>query len=174
MPKPAESHIPLHAEGFMVGDLIGKLREEFEKLQKEKCPDRPGGYFCFADGATGQIYVIARLGDPASAKAEKYMSLCQEKAFRLSQHDRHASSWQSRDEDLDRFGGAIRGHAQRMSGVFQPVILSFSGLTEACDEELMIALGLRLGMLHRFQAEAIAELHSIAELRSAAKQMATI
>lgn len=143
---------PIHAGGFLVGDLLGKLEEEFHKMKTEKYKCWLGGYFCFADGGTGgQPFWTAKVGNPPWPKAEKHLALCQEAARRLAKHPEHTSSRESRDPDLDRLGGAIRADAHMMNGDPYGIILSFSGFsssgpTEEADEELMQALALRMEM----------------------------
>lgn len=142
---------PIHAGGFLVGDLLGKLEEVFHKMKADKYPNWLGGYFCFADGGTGEPYWIAKVGNPPWPKVEKYMAFCQEAASRLAKHPSHTSSRESRDPDIDRLGGAIRVTAHMINGDPYGVILSFSGfsplgVTEEANEELMRALALRMEM----------------------------
>jgi hypothetical protein len=108
------------------------------------------------NAATEEPYIIARFGDPPWPEGKIYLEACQERATRLSRHPRHGSSSQSRNQRLRHFGGAIRAHAQRVDGVFQPVILSSSGLSEVRNEQLVLRLAVRLEMLHPVQAATVA------------------
>ncbi|HEY4498740.1 MAG TPA: hypothetical protein VJH94_01615 [Candidatus Paceibacterota bacterium] len=91
--------------------------------------DRKGGYCCVADHE-GRIHAVFLVGQlPDREKREKYFYLCQEKAARLAQHSDHISSWQSRNPQDGRWGGAVKG---------REFILSFSGLPELWDEASML------------------------------------
>jgi hypothetical protein len=92
-------------------------------------PNRKGGYFCFSR-TNGRILLVTQIGEIESdEKARKYLSYCQEKVTRLACHPDHFSSFQSRCEELNGFGGAIRTTNH---------ILSFSGLPELWDEACML------------------------------------
>ncbi len=89
-----------------------------------------GGYLCVAS-LDGYILGILGLGKISKLKADKYFGLCQEKAKRLAANPDHLSSWQTRDESKNQFGGAIRTNY---------VILSFSGFPELLDEAYVLHL----------------------------------
>lgn len=88
-----------------------------------------GGYLCIADGKNGLPILVMLIGEVPLGKAPKYLEFCQEKAGRLAGHPNHESSWESRNEEKNRWGGAIR---------FRDLILSFSGLPELGDEAAML------------------------------------
>lgn len=114
--------------------LVKKLLEEAIFLLKDDpaWKDRTGGYFCVAESSTGLPVLIARIGEIIlSEKRGKYFDFCQEKTRRLAQHSEHLSSWESRDPNVDAYGGAVKAP----SGF----IFSFSGLPELGDEALMLA-----------------------------------
>ncbi|GEM_PF-1678999 len=98
------------------------------------CPDRTGGYFCVAYAYSGLPILIAEIGNPPADKVERYLTFAQEKAKRLAENPDHKSSWQSRDETKDQWGGAIR------AGRY---ILSFSGFPELVDEAVMLLTALK-------------------------------
>ncbi len=92
---------------------------------------RKGGYLCIAR-PNGMIMAVVLIGTVAKEeKAKKYLSLCQEKALRLALHPEHCSSWQSRDESVQHYGGAIRT---------KRFIFSFSGFPELWDEAFVVDL----------------------------------
>ena len=98
---------------------------------------KEGGMFCLLDEQTGEFLVEPTIiGQIVNGKAEIYTSFCQEKARRLLEHikngrdNQHWLSWESRNPDLDQWGGAICDENFH--------IWSFSGLTEEQDEALMI------------------------------------
>jgi hypothetical protein len=96
---------------------------------------RGGGYFCLADAATGQPFLVILIATAPVGKASKYMNFAVEKARRLAEHPEHVSSWQSRDENNEKYAGAIRG---------RHFIFSFSGLPQLWDEAAMVVVSERL------------------------------
>ena len=75
-----------------------------------------------------------------------------EKADRLASHSIHISSWQSRDLNEHKYGGAIR------VGEFGELILSFSGLPEHADEALVLMVASDLLWTTREEVRAIVAL----------------
>ncbi len=92
--------------------------------------DHRGGYFCIADNKTGEPLDLVKLGEMKQTKEGRYEMLAQEKARRLAEHSAHRTSYESRNPQLDRWGGAIK-----VSHIF-----SFSGLSEALDEALVLVV----------------------------------
>lgn len=97
---------------------------------RSKWDNHFGGCFCLMDNATGKIILLAFIGDPAESKWDKYAKLAQEKAIRLFKHPKDQTSFDSRDDEKERYPGAVRG---------KQYIYSFSGfpaygdtLTMAC------------------------------------------
>lgn len=91
---------------------------------------KDGGVFCLMEESTGRYIVEPTIiGQITNGKEDRYRELCQEKAVRLRENKGDMSSWQSRDEKNDKWGGAISDGDH---------IWSFSGLTEYQDEALMI------------------------------------
>jgi hypothetical protein len=94
---------------------------------------RSGGYFCLADGKTGEpICSPSQVGPVNPEKARKYYELSEEKARRLAEHLDHQSSYQSRNPDAGQWGGAVR--------ISDDFIFSLSGYPELGDEALMLIL----------------------------------
>ena len=97
------------------------------------------------DGITGNIIFTIPFGEIPEEKRQKYFELSQEKATRLfsqvNMHlpDGHTSSFQSRNEENEQYGGAI--YVNCHSTVF---ILSFSGMPELIDEAMMLVLADKL------------------------------
>ena len=81
-------------------------------------------------------------------RGQKYLELAQEKARRLAEHPDHWSSWQSRNPDEGKWGGAVNAGAY---------IFSFSGLPELADEAAMLLTALSLGFLLEERAAAFAQ-----------------
>jgi hypothetical protein len=119
---------------------------------------RTGGFVAVLEirnGPTARTPIlVARIGEVSQAKHQKYHDFSAEKALRLQTYShsdghQHVSSWQSRDPDQDRWGGAI------LAGMH---ILSFSGLPELADEALMLAVAVKLRLLSASKAMEIAQL----------------
>lgn len=91
--------------------------------------EKSGMYLCVADHKTGLPLAVVPIGQVPVERAEKYARLSQEKALRLAQHPEHSSSWESRNQLKDEWGGAVR------VGVF---IISISGLPELGDEAVAL------------------------------------
>ena len=115
-----------------------------------------GGTFCVlktdrlvADLVSTPLFLAAVGTVSDDAAAASYRVFAQEKALRLLSRPDDVSSFQSRDESEQRWGGAIRAGSY---------ILSFSGLPELMDEALMLAVALHLGLIDRVEAERIAAL----------------
>lgn len=112
---------------------------------------RAGGYFgLFPKERFGKIApaeVFKAIGNIKSGKRALAKKRAQEKPRRLSRHRDHISSYQSRNEKRDYWGGAIAA---------KKYYLSFSGLPESCDEALVLIAGRKLGMLSDRQARRIA------------------
>ena len=98
-------------------------------------PTRNGGYLCVS-APTGLVLAIALIGDvPKHEKAVKYIAFCQEKNWRLFLNPSHVSSFESRNEKMDMYGGAIRTNDFN---------LSFSGLQDdRLDEALVLEVACR-------------------------------
>lgn len=119
---------------------------------KPVAEQRHGGFVCVFHhthvvGCPPEL--LMRYGEPDAKKALHYAQLCEEKARRLAQNPQHLSSWQSRDEKLDRWGGAIR---------VPDYIISFSGLPELADEALMLKTALVLRVIDLRYANKVADL----------------
>lgn len=111
---------------------------------------RFGGYLCVYDSTQlpGQPpMMILRIGEPDENKLTRSFSLCQEKAGRLLANPTHLSSWQTRDVQQGRYGGAIRTKDH---------VLAFSGHIETADEAVLVNAACALGWLERSTAGAIA------------------
>jgi len=114
-----------------------------EDMKIESCNRR--GYLTLMDGITGEIILTVPFGEIPVEKREKYLRLSQEKAQRLftqitinlpSGTTHHTSSFQSRNEEKEQYGGAIYCNFHSFS-----IILSFSGTPELADEAMMLVLG---------------------------------
>jgi len=103
------------------------------------------GYLTLLSVPAGQILFTIPFGEIPNEKFEKYFELSQEKAMRLyyeiNMHlpNGHTTSFQSRDESIDKYGGAIYSNCHIYQHIF-----SFSGIPELIDEAMMIVLAKQL------------------------------
>lgn len=95
---------------------------------------RTGGFLVIADRRWGDILRVFAVGTINPDKLDRYLFNAQEKVRRLFGHqtDGHLSSFQSRNEELQQWTGAV---------TMGDVLIGFSGLCEASDEALCLALG---------------------------------
>ncbi len=137
-------------------------------------PERTGGYFAMNDsepqevGESAEYYDSGafRVGTVPEDKRTKYRFLTQEKALRLQFNEDHRSSWQSRNEDESKWGGAVR--------ISNGDIYSFSGLPEHGDEALTMGLAYLQGYLNDddiVQLSAISCNHLIVHLLPTLREM---
>jgi hypothetical protein len=112
-------------------DDIVRILDGIEEVVSLACrtdgrPGRNGGCLCIAN-PQGRVLAVFQVGSVQDDEAAKrYWTFCQEKATRLGQNPEHTSSWQTRDESVKKYGGAIRDEDGN--------IYSFSGLSEFLDE----------------------------------------
>lgn len=89
------------------------------------------------------------LGDfPELGKEERYNQLAHEKIMRLSVNKDDVSSFETRNPEDDRWGGAIRSLPTN-------ILLSCSGLPELLDEAYMLAVAVKLGWCSPIRAKRI-------------------
>ncbi|MDQ5970564.1 MAG: hypothetical protein QG603_341 [Patescibacteria group bacterium] len=121
--------------------IVEKLVEESTNLRGNLKPGRRGGCLTVLVRGEPGFALCSRVGifvdDP-----EQYLTLSQEKAERLQGlWHKHLSSWQSRDPDNGRWGGAI---------IADQLIFSFSGLPELVDEAVVTAAAYWLGEITEY------------------------
>lgn len=126
--------------------------------------ERKGGYVYLYDIKDNVSLMHLSVGDLANRpkeKVTKYIEFSQEKAMRLLSWlpQGNVSSWQSRNEPIEKYGGAIR--ARRY-------ILSFSGLSEHQDEAVCALTALRLGWINLDEVHRIAVISGNPYLRGIA------
>lgn len=116
--------------------------ERFLELGGNSAPERKGCYICLRDKTNGRIRLLAELGTCDPEKAMKYFYLSQEKGIRLLGHE-HISSWQSRDYDNGRYGGAITAPPDSLgTPQGKEFVISISGLPEHGDEAVSLVTAL--------------------------------
>lgn len=127
--------------------LVGK---GISLLTKKCSMSRDYGYFTvFDDG----VILICKLNAVPQEKLQKYLACSQEKAWRLHSKPADQTSFQSRNPERDKWGGAIRACGSH--------ILSFSGLpNELFDEALMAYVACTAGWIDKSDALKIAAISS--------------
>ncbi|MES2931857.1 MAG: hypothetical protein V4682_04170 [Patescibacteria group bacterium] len=123
--KHSDLQAALDGAQFAVFDLLSESSPLAAELN---AAGKLGGYFCLAN-SKGFPLLIASCGNPDEEKLERYLAFCQEKARRLGSHPEHTFSLQSRDEEKDHYGGAVRAGDH---------IASFSGFPERLDEVVAV------------------------------------
>ena len=115
--------------------------------------DRRGGYFTVVSRNTEspQVITITKIGNPALEESNTYFDFSQEKANRLIVSIELSSSFQNRDPDNGRWGGAIKT---------SDYVLSFSGLPELGDEAVMLLTAYSFSWLTEEQIVKIAKISS--------------
>ena len=121
--------------------------------------DRTGGYLSITAKVADELLLCSRIGaiphqDDANpkfkTKARKYCMFAQEKCMRTIANaftNGHLSSWQSRNQDADMWGGAV---------MCDEFAVGFSGLPELADEAFSLALSVHFGWMDIGRADAIA------------------
>ncbi|HMP67349.1 MAG TPA: hypothetical protein PKA60_01195 [Candidatus Paceibacterota bacterium] len=139
--------------GYIISAVEQFIAELSDILTSEGQARECCGYLTIMDTATtnGTVMLISQIGICPPDKWEKYFRFSQEKAARLQLKRHDISSWQSRNEVLDQYGGAIRTTPGWL-------ILSFSGLPELADEALMLYLAVQLGWMPIGEAMSIASI----------------
>ncbi len=103
-----------------------------------KGSDRKGGYLVIRKRDSGEILLHEKVGTIAPPESDqRYLTFAKEKGERLGPNG--LSSWQSRNLQQEKYGGAIA----TSSGL----IVSFSGLPELWDEALVLVISNRLGWI---------------------------
>ncbi|MDI6734225.1 MAG: hypothetical protein QMD50_01885 [Patescibacteria group bacterium] len=128
--------------------MIGVVQRVVKEASGFTSENRKGGYFCLFDIILKCPVIISMIGEVPAEKAGKYHRLSIEKAQRTFDHSEHKSSYESRNEKEEKYGGAIR--ARRY-------IFSFSGLKkEEEDEAAMLVVAELLKEIDSDEAELIA------------------
>jgi len=120
---------------FSIDFSRGYILEVASKLLPEACKidgrGRTGGCLCVAD-ELGNVLICEQIGTVDDIEAlAKYRRNCKEKALRTIVHLDHVSSWESRDEQAEKWGGGIKTDTG--------FAFAFSGLTEKLDEAFSAA-----------------------------------
>lgn len=131
-------------------DKLIFLAEQGVRLLIERCDVKQGyGYLTVLD-CTGhaEILINCRVNIFQTDKeAGKYLEMSQEQAWRLCKIQSDHTSFQSRDPDNNKFGGAIKiGY----------IILSFAGLPEIDNEALVIYVAYHAGIITKNEALELA------------------
>lgn len=117
------------------------------KLPSNEAPERKGGELTIALRDMGEIRIVPVGTVMDMDKASMYKRFSQEKAHRLYsdwlRNPETISSWQTRQEEIDRYGGAVLFYDSNSA----PGIISFSGLKEHVDEAVSLSIGKAQGWI---------------------------
>ncbi len=130
------------------GRLIEACDARFDIVTRTLGNGKTSGFLCVRSTAS-KAMILKPYGEIPNAKRHRYSTLSMEKSTRLEAYPSHKSSWQSRDVELNRWGGAVRTPT---------MLVSFSGLPELLDEALVLAISARALLITEFQAEDIARI----------------
>jgi len=140
-------------------DVVEKTRSLVDlttRMKSNPASERTGGYLSMAIGGPQnmQSCKIGRVPDPSEWGVYKKFS--QEKIYRATadwlRDPKTFSSWQTRDEKMERYGGAIL--LPNLDRDF-PHAISFSGLKEHCDEAIALLIGQHLNLSSPEQVDRI-------------------
>ena len=130
-------------------DYVDYIVRVFTELPDKSARDRRGGYFTVFDRRTMQIVLVVKIGNPAPEESRTYFKYSQEKAERLFISEELVSSYQNRDPDNGKWGGAIKT---------EDFILSFSGLSELGDEAVVLFTAYEFSLFTEKEVMKIAEI----------------
>lgn len=119
--------------------------------------ERRGGYLTVEARYDITLLRPNLIGEVADGKDARCAELCVEKVARLFSHldEGHRSSWESRDPENGKWGGAVPGSdGNHVMGV------GFSGLPELADEAISLIVCVKVGYLTLEQAIEIAQISS--------------
>lgn len=122
--------------------VAGGILQVFLALPKNPNPERTGCYISLFSKPDARFLTVTQLGQFSDKDlANRCFSYCQEKASRLFLNKGHISSWQSRDFDAKKYGGAVTApFDSRGLSIGRDLIVSISGLPEPGDEAMGLAL----------------------------------
>lgn len=129
--------------------VLAEVEQTFsEAMVLIQDPSRTGAALTIINMDTAKpLNFTAFVGTPPAEKAQKYYNFSIEKARRLLGRPSDLSSYQTRDPDNDRWGGAIRS---------EPNIISISGFPELWDEAIGLAMAVQSCSLNASKAREIA------------------
>lgn len=137
--------------GISYGEIAERAFGIFREMRESPAfpLDRYGGYLTIMERNSGRVLLTVPVGTCAKPKVKAYRDFSIEKADRVFGNPTHISSWETRNESEQKYGGAI---------VAGDLILSFSGFPEHWDETLVLTLAARHGWITRDEAEAITKI----------------
>ncbi|MCX6763891.1 MAG: hypothetical protein NTZ97_04150 [Candidatus Moranbacteria bacterium] len=122
--------------------------EKFINLPQNPNPGRKGCYIGVVSKERGivKVQLATELGYCKPEKVSKYFRFCLEKPMRILEHGEF-SSWQSRDVDSEKYGGAVTAHPRSKGPkAGRGIAIGISGFTEHGDEAVALVIGLALNL----------------------------
>lgn len=127
--------------------VAGRVVQMAIELSPDKT--RKGGYlFVLFPDLPAECAQIGEIADPS--KIKRYRAFAEEKPRRLASLPDHWSSFQSRNDQLERFPGAIR--------CSNKIIIGFSGRPSLEDEAICLVIALYMKWIVLSRAKMIADI----------------
>lgn len=120
-------------------------------LVDEHNGERGGGFLNLRD-ANGKIVFEYPFRSPSSNKTQSYREFAREKTSRLEGYPEHVLSWQSKNEALQQYQGAVRAP--------NGLLGSFSGFTGEEDETIILWAFTKMEFLSGKEAYQAAQISS--------------
>ena len=124
-------------KGLVLGVTERVVTTAIKMLAEAGKPDKCGGYFVLLDDK-GHLQLVSCIGLNPFEKVRKRVELAWEKCGRLLDNPEDLTSFDTRNPDAERFGGAVRGRT---------LVFGFSGLPELWDEAAMFVVAIITGEL---------------------------
>jgi len=141
--------------------LAAQLVEISTKLPSNLAPQRAGGYLTIGLDRLQTVHSIFIGNVPHLKNQELYRRYSREKTYRLEadwlRDELIFSSWHTRDEAINRYGGAVLFPTDLQALGGNHHIVSFSGLKEHVDEAVSLALGSIIGISSEEHARRVVE-----------------
>ena len=135
-------------------DVTSKVEEVLESLTSlgGGGPENASGYFVLRERLGGGTVLVAEIGEYLlqNQKAFRDSASAREQGRRLLKRTDHISSWQSREEERQLYGGAI---------IAGPWVPSFAGLSsEHANETVSLATSLHFEWIKPEDAAKVAKI----------------
>ncbi len=145
-------------------DFIHVAEEVFSRflmMPDNPRPDRVGAYLSVFDKIQQKILFVIELGYCKPEMADRWFHYSLEKMERLwnNRSKGHVTSWQSRDQGMFKFGGAITA-PDDSKGIEegQRLIGSLAGLTDHGEESILLVIWMIFKWLTMEDAKKIAQI----------------
>jgi len=142
-------------------EIAEEVMARFLLLPENPKPERTGGFIAVLEFFGPKMLMVNELGVCERKLQARCFGYCQEKVRRLFDNAAkgHVSSWQSRDPDNKKYGGAITVHMYgKGCREAKDIIGAVSGLVEHGDEAVTLVIWMIFHWLILSEAQAIADI----------------